>query len=136
MPPPSLMLRSLGLMNTPSMPGTLSVSARLSTACFDSIMMKTSWHWPRAGAGDLVRVAYPTGAMSAIQPDLGKWGGITGCLQVVRSAVQSGRWYCPHWLGAGSATQHRTAAMQQFALLYEAPFTQANSCRAPESLGR
>ncbi|MEI2415337.1 mandelate racemase/muconate lactonizing enzyme family protein [Orrella sp. JC864] len=39
--------------------------------------------------------------MAVIQPDLGKWGGFTGCAEVARRAVQAGRWYCPHWLGAG-----------------------------------
>ncbi|NYT76964.1 mandelate racemase/muconate lactonizing enzyme family protein [Alcaligenaceae bacterium] len=55
-----------------------------------------------------------SGAMSVIQPDVGKWGGITGCLQVARSAVRSGRWYCPHWLGAGiglAASMHLKAAV-------------------------
>ncbi len=36
----------------------------------------------------------------------------------------------------GSATHHWTAAMQQFAILYEERFTQAYSYRDPESLGR
>jgi D-galactarolactone cycloisomerase len=36
-----------------------------------------------------------------IQPDVGKWGGVTGCLQVGRRAVASGVGYSPHWLGGG-----------------------------------
>jgi L-alanine-DL-glutamate epimerase-like enolase superfamily enzyme len=36
-----------------------------------------------------------------VQPDLLKWGGVTGCLGVARAAVASGLTYCPHWLGAG-----------------------------------
>jgi L-alanine-DL-glutamate epimerase-like enolase superfamily enzyme len=36
-----------------------------------------------------------------VQPDLLKWGGITGCRGVARAAVASGLSYCPHWLGAG-----------------------------------
>ena len=42
-----------------------------------------------------------TGAVSVIQPDLAKWGGISGCRQVARSARAAGRRYCPHFLGAG-----------------------------------
>ncbi|GAA0800755.1 mandelate racemase/muconate lactonizing enzyme family protein [Cupriavidus gilardii] len=39
--------------------------------------------------------------MSVIQPDAGKWGGLTGCLDVAQQAIAAGKWYCPHWLGAG-----------------------------------
>lgn len=51
--------------------------------------------------------------MSVIQPDVGKWGGITGCIEVARRAISAGRWYCPHWLGAGiglAASMHLKAA--------------------------
>jgi L-alanine-DL-glutamate epimerase-like enolase superfamily enzyme len=36
-----------------------------------------------------------------VQPDLLKWGGVTGCLGVGRAAVANGLAYCPHWLGSG-----------------------------------
>lgn len=39
--------------------------------------------------------------MSIIQPDLGKWGGITGCLAVAKQAIAAGKSFCPHWLGGG-----------------------------------
>jgi D-galactarolactone cycloisomerase len=39
--------------------------------------------------------------LSIIQPDLGKWGGITACLEVARETAAAGKWYCPHWLGGG-----------------------------------
>ncbi|MBY4897203.1 mandelate racemase/muconate lactonizing enzyme family protein [Cupriavidus sp. AU9028] len=39
--------------------------------------------------------------MSVIQPDAGKWGGLSGCIDVARRANAAGKWYCPHWLGAG-----------------------------------
>lgn len=51
--------------------------------------------------------------MSVIQPDVGKWGGVTGCIEVARRAIAAGRWYCPHWLGAGiglAASMHLKAA--------------------------
>ena len=41
------------------------------------------------------------GALSVIQPDLGKWGGFSGCLPVARRAVANDRMFCPHWLGGG-----------------------------------
>ena len=36
-----------------------------------------------------------------VQPDMLKWGGVTGCFAVARRAVESGLVYCPHWLGSG-----------------------------------
>lgn len=39
--------------------------------------------------------------MAIIQPDLGKWGGFSGCLEVAKETVAAGKWYCPHWLGGG-----------------------------------
>ena len=52
--------------------------------------------------------------LSIIQPDLGKWGGITACLDVARETVASGKWFCPHWLGAGiglAASMHLKTAV-------------------------
>jgi L-alanine-DL-glutamate epimerase-like enolase superfamily enzyme len=45
--------------------------------------------------------AIAAGALAVIQPDLGKWGGYTGCLPVARRAIAQGRMFCPHWLGGG-----------------------------------
>jgi L-alanine-DL-glutamate epimerase-like enolase superfamily enzyme len=36
---------------------------------------------------------------SFYQPDIAKWGGFTGCLQVAKNALGAGRTYCPHFLG-------------------------------------
>lgn len=36
-----------------------------------------------------------------VQPDVGKWGGISHCLAVGRRAVAAGIGYSPHWLGGG-----------------------------------
>ena len=36
-----------------------------------------------------------------IQPDVGKWGGVSGCLSVGRKAVGAGIAYSPHWQGGG-----------------------------------
>jgi L-alanine-DL-glutamate epimerase-like enolase superfamily enzyme len=49
-----------------------------------------------------------------IQPDLGKWGGFSGCVPVGRQALQAGRMFCPHWLGGGIglvASMHLKAAV-------------------------
>jgi L-alanine-DL-glutamate epimerase-like enolase superfamily enzyme len=53
------------------------------------------------------------GALGVIQPDAGKWGGITGCLAVARATGAAGRLYCPHHLGGAvglMAAAHLTAA--------------------------
>lgn len=42
-----------------------------------------------------------TEGMTVIQPDLGKWGGPSGCLEVAKQTLAAGKWYCPHWLGGG-----------------------------------
>ncbi len=39
--------------------------------------------------------------LSVIQPDVAKWGGVTGNLAVARHALSRGRRYFPHFLGAG-----------------------------------
>ena len=45
--------------------------------------------------------AIKIGNLSIIQPDVAKWGGVTGNLNVARNALASGKRYFPHFLGAG-----------------------------------
>jgi L-alanine-DL-glutamate epimerase-like enolase superfamily enzyme len=40
-------------------------------------------------------------AIAVVQPDLAKWGGISGVLGVVDRITAAGLRYCPHYLGAG-----------------------------------
>lgn len=57
--------------------------------------------------------AIESGALSVIQPDLGKWGGFSGCLEVGRRAIAARKMFCPHWLGGGvglAASMHLRAA--------------------------
>ncbi len=42
-----------------------------------------------------------SGGVRVIQPDPGKWGGISGCLGIARDAREHGVQFCPHWLGGG-----------------------------------
>lgn len=54
------------------------------------------------------------GCFGVIQPDLCKWGGISGVFPVARRAIAAGRVYCPHYLGAGvglAASAHLLAAV-------------------------
>lgn len=58
--------------------------------------------------------ALASGALGVVQPDLGKWGGFSGCLPVARRVRDAGRWFCPHWLGGGIglvASMHLKAAV-------------------------
>ena len=45
--------------------------------------------------------AIASDVLSVIQPDVTKWGGITGNLRVARAAVAAGKRYCPHYFGGG-----------------------------------
>lgn len=38
-----------------------------------------------------------------LQPDVTKWGGITGNVKVARATVAAGKRYCPHYFGGGIA---------------------------------
>lgn len=51
--------------------------------------------------------------LAFIQPDLAKWGGVSGCFAVACQTVKAGLTYCPHFLGGGiglSASAHVLAA--------------------------
>lgn len=57
--------------------------------------------------------ALAVGALAVLQPDVAKWGGITGCHRVARAVRAAGRRYCPHYLGGGlglAASAHLLAA--------------------------
>jgi len=54
------------------------------------------------------------GALSVIQPDICKWGGLSVGLRVARAALDAGRTYCPHFLGGGvglTASAHLLSAV-------------------------
>ena len=52
--------------------------------------------------------------LGVIQPDVGKWGGISASRGVGQQALSAGKLYCPHWLGSGiglMASAHVLAAV-------------------------
>ena len=64
------------------------------------------------GEGEFRR-AIGAGALAVIQPDITKWGGISGCLPAAREILGAGRRFCPHHLGGGIglvASAHLLAA--------------------------
>lgn len=63
---------------------------------------------------DAFAASIGSGAFRVIQPDLSKWGGISGCRLVARRAVQAGLRFCPHFLGGAIgllASGHLLAAV-------------------------
>ncbi len=53
------------------------------------------------------------GALRFVQPDVGKWGGISGAREVALRAAACGAVLCPHWLAGGvglAASLHMLAA--------------------------
>ncbi len=64
------------------------------------------------GEGEFHR-AVRLGALAVIQPDVTKWGGISGCLPLAREIIDARRRFCPHHLGGGIgllASAHLLAA--------------------------
>ncbi len=72
-----------------------------------------------AGYGEF-KTAIGTGALAFYQPDVAKWGGITGCYDIAGQAIAAGHTYCPHFLGGGvglEASAHLLAAVGGAGLL-------------------
>jgi D-galactarolactone cycloisomerase len=62
---------------------------------------------------DAFTQAIDDGYLQFVQPDVGKWGGISGGLDVARHAAARNVAYCPHWLAGGvglAASMHALAA--------------------------
>lgn len=71
--------------------------------------LKAGARLPLAGAENLRGMANIEAAfewLDFVQPDVGKWGGVTDCLEIARKALAAGRTYCPHWLGGGVGLMH------------------------------
>lgn len=63
---------------------------------------------------DAFDIAITSGIFGYIQPDIAKWGGLSGTLRVAQHARDAGLTYCPHWLGGGVgllASAHLLAAV-------------------------
>lgn len=65
------------------------------------------------GRGEFT-AALATGAFRFLQPDVIKWGGISGCHDIGAGIVAAGLAFCPHYLGGGiglTASAHLLAAV-------------------------
>lgn len=74
----------------------------------------------RLAAGENLRgkaafeAALSGGFLGFVQPDVAKWGGLSGCREVAALAAAHSAVFCPHWLGGGiglAASLHLRAAM-------------------------
>ncbi len=56
-----------------------------------------------AGGENLMaeQFAAQSGWLGVIQPDVGKWGGVSAAWAVARAALAQGKRFCPHWLASG-----------------------------------
>lgn len=71
--------------------------------------LKAECSLPLAGGENLrSRTAMAEAAewLDFIQPDVGKWGGVEGCMAVAADALRADRIYCPHWLSGGVGLLH------------------------------
>jgi D-galactarolactone cycloisomerase len=57
-------------------------------------------------SGDAFRELAASGFVRHIQPDVGKWGGVSGCVGMGRWAVAQGLAFSPHWAGGGIGLSH------------------------------
>ncbi|MGE8317904.1 MAG: mandelate racemase/muconate lactonizing enzyme family protein [Comamonas sp.] len=99
--------------------GWLEEPVRADTPNADWTRIAREQPLPLAGGENLAGVA-PLAAFAAtpgvavVQPDIGKWGGFSGCVEVGRAVLAQGKRFCPHWLGAGvglTASLHLKAAV-------------------------
>jgi L-alanine-DL-glutamate epimerase-like enolase superfamily enzyme len=55
-----------------------------------------------------------SGAFGVVQPDVAKWGGLSGCIPVARAIRSAGLRFCPHYLGGGVGLLHSAHFLAAF----------------------
>ena len=71
--------------------------------------LKASARIPLAGAENLRgmdNIERALDWLEFVQPDVGKWGGVTDCHAIGMKAIAANKTYCPHWLGGGIGLLH------------------------------
>ena len=71
--------------------------------------LRTAMRLPLAGGENLTDhglIDRALGWLDIMQPDVGKWGGVSDNVAIARRALARGRTYCPHWLAGGLGLLH------------------------------
>ncbi|MCY4229911.1 MAG: mandelate racemase/muconate lactonizing enzyme family protein [Alphaproteobacteria bacterium] len=71
--------------------------------------LRTTMRLPLAGGENLTDhglIDRALGWLDIMQPDVGKWGGVSDNAAIARRARARGRIYCPHWLAGGLGLLH------------------------------
>ena len=78
---------------------------RVDASDADWLALATVSSTPLAGGenfhGQQFTHALSSPVLQVIQPDITKWGGVTGNWAVAQGAVKAGKRYCPHYFGGG-----------------------------------
>jgi D-galactarolactone cycloisomerase len=78
---------------------------RVDASEADWLTLAAASKTPLAGGenfhGEQFTRALASPVLQVIQPDITKWGGVTGNWAVAHGAVQAGKRYCPHYFGGG-----------------------------------
>jgi len=86
--------------------GWLEEPLMADAADYDWLSLTNSSATPLAGGENLrsladFKKAIKHRTFSVYQPDVCKWGGLSGCANVAKQVIDSGQRYCPHFLGGG-----------------------------------
>ena len=71
--------------------------------------LRAAMRLPLAGGENLADhglIDRSLGWLDVMQPDVGKWGGVSDNAAIARRALARGRTYCPHWLAGGLGLLH------------------------------
>lgn len=98
--------------------GWLEEPLRTDSSVADWQQLRSQSGIPLAAGENLIGAArfaqaLQSQAFGVLQPDIAKWGGISGCWPVIQTIRESGVRFCPHYLGAGiglMASAHVLAA--------------------------
>ena len=98
--------------------GWLEEPLRTDSSLADWQQLRSQSGIPLAAGENLIGAprfeqALQSQAFGVLQPDIAKWGGISGCWPVIQTIRESGVRFCPHYLGAGiglMASAHVLAA--------------------------
>jgi len=89
--------------------GWLEEPMRADAPDADWRRLRAAMRLPLAGGENLADhglIDRALGWLDIMQPDVGKWGGVSDNTAIARRALAAGRIYCPHWLAGGLGLLH------------------------------